>query len=107
MFCVRKGLEKFPKERPNKVSSSEPERIFSMESSVFSVGSHVQIVSYGPFRGLRGTIRTAHCLPPHEEPLCFYHIVLEGAYLQEPIWFSSEEIEPLSPRERLTSKRAG
>lgn len=78
-----------------------------MESSVFSVGSHVQIVSYGPFRGLRGTIRTAHCLPPHEEPLCFYHIVLEGAYLQEPIWFSHEEIEPLSSQARLTSRRAG
>jgi hypothetical protein len=77
-----------------------------MEQKVFSVGSRVQIVSYGPFRGLRGTIRIAHCLPPREDPWCFYHIVLEGAYLKEPIWFSSEEIELLSPPSISLPKRA-
>ena len=72
------------------------ERTFSMQNDVFSIGSHVQISSYGPFRGLRGTIRTIHCLPPLEEPLCFYHIALEGTPLKEAIWFREEEVQPLA-----------
>jgi hypothetical protein len=27
---------------------------------------------------------------PREDPWCFYQIILEGAYLKEPIWFSLE-----------------
>ena len=77
-----------------------------MEQDVFPVGSRVQVTSYGPFRGLKGTIRTAHCLPPREDPWCFYHIVLEGAYIREPIWFSSEEVEPLSPLQLLTPEES-
>ncbi len=72
-----------------------------MEQGVFSVGSRVQIVSSGPFRGLRGTIRTVHCLPPGEEPLCFYQIKLEGTYVKEAIWFRAEEVELLSSPESL------
>ena len=63
-----------------------------MDSAMIFVGSRVQILSYGPFRGLRGTVRTVHCLPPVEEPLYFYQIVLEGTYLKEAIWFSAEEV---------------
>ena len=98
-----KGMERrsFPKERPNKAGLSEPERMFSVESHVFSVGARVQIVSYSPFRGLRGTIQTAHCLPPREEPLYFYYITLDGIYLKEAIWFSSEEVELLSSQENF------
>jgi hypothetical protein len=103
--CAR-AWRSIPKERPNKAGSSEPERIVSMESNVFSVGSRVRVTSYGPFRGLKGTIRTAHCLPPVEEPWCFYQIVLEGAYLKEAIWFSSEEIELLSPSQSLASQES-
>jgi hypothetical protein len=77
-----------------------------MESNVFSVGSRVRVTSYGPFRGLKGTIRTTHCLPPREDPWCFYQVVLEGAYIREPIWFSSEEVEPLSPSQRLTPEES-
>lgn len=72
-----------------------------MEQKVFSIGSRVRVTSYGPFRGLKGTIRTAHCLPPREDPWCFYQLVLEGTQLKEPIWFSYEEVEPLSPSQRL------
>ncbi len=72
-----------------------------MENSIFTEGNCVRVTSYGPFRGLKGTIRRAHCLPPCEDPWCFYQIVLEGAYLKQPIWFSSEELEPLSPSQRL------
>ena len=64
-----------------------------MKSDVFSVGSRVCVMSYGPFRGLRGTIRTVHCLPPREEPLCFYQIALEGTSLGKPIWFECDEVE--------------
>jgi hypothetical protein len=75
-----------------------------MEQEVFSVGSRVRVTSYGPFRGLKGTIRTVHCLPPREDPWCFYQIVLEGAYIQEPIWFSLEEVELVSPSQQSTAQ---
>jgi hypothetical protein len=39
-----------------------------MEQEVFSVGSRVRVMRYGPFRGLKGTIRTVHCLPPVRIP---------------------------------------
>ena len=82
-----------------------------MESDVFPVGSRVRIVSYGPFRGLRGTIRAAHCLPPREEPWCFYQIVLEGAHIRGPIWFEHDEVELLAspspvPQRGLTAQES-
>ena len=65
-----------------------------MGNSVFPVGSHVQVVSYGPFRGLRGTIRTVDIIADDsEEPYCFYHIVLDGSQMKQPIWFEYDEIE--------------
>jgi hypothetical protein len=66
------------------------------QDTTFEVGSHVQIMSYGPFRGLRGTIQTVDMIAPDregEEPFCFYKIALEGAHIQEPIWFESDEAE--------------
>jgi hypothetical protein len=63
---------------------------------VFEVGNHVQIMSYGPFRGLRGTIRTVDTIDPNreeEERFCFYHIELDGTHMQEPIWFECDEVE--------------
>jgi len=70
-----------------------------MTTQVFSVGSRVRVTSYSPFRGFRGTVRTVHCLLPLEEPFCFYQITLEGAYIQEPIWFEYEEVELVTPSE--------
>ena len=65
-----------------------------MEDNVFPVGSRVRVTSYGPFRGLRGTIRAVDPIVVDlEEPFCFYHIVLEGAYIQGPIWFAYDEVE--------------
>ncbi len=70
-----------------------------MTTQVFSVGSRVHVTSYSPFRGFRGTIRTVHRILPLEEPFCFYHITLEGASIQEPIWFECEEVELVAPYE--------
>jgi hypothetical protein len=65
-----------------------------MGSSVFPAGSHVQVVSYGPFRGLRGTIRTVDIIADDiEEPYCFYHIALDGSQIKQPIWFEYDEVE--------------
>jgi hypothetical protein len=62
--------------------------------NVFPVGSSVRVVSYGPFRGLRGTIRTIDTISADlEEPFCFYLVALEGAQIQEPIWFQYDEVE--------------
>lgn len=65
-----------------------------MGSSVFPVGSRVQVVSYGPFRGLRGTIRIVDTIvDDSEEPYCFYHIALDGSQIKHPIWFEYDEVE--------------
>ena len=64
----------------------------------FSEGSRIRVNSYGPFRGLRGTIRTVDTISADfDEPFCFYQIVLEGAYIQEPIWFEYDEVELVAP----------
>jgi hypothetical protein len=68
----------------------------TMMADVFPVGSRVRVTSYSPFRGLKGTIRTVHTIAPsreNEEPFCFYQVALEGAHVQEPIWFAYDEVE--------------
>ena len=69
-----------------------------MKSQVFPVAGRVRVTSYSPFRGLKGTIRTVNPIPHQEgdEQFCFYHIELEGAPGEEPIWFEQEEVELLS-----------
>ncbi len=65
-----------------------------MTHQLFPVGSRIRVNSYGPFRGLRGTIRTVDAISADfDEPFCFYQIVLEGAHIQEPIWFQYDEVE--------------
>ena len=52
------------------------------------------VTSYSPFRGLRGIVRSVHTIAADlDEPFCFYLIALEGAHLQEPIWFEYDEVE--------------
>jgi hypothetical protein len=67
--------------------------MLSMGNHIFPKGSRVRIVSYGPFRGLKGTIRTVHRIAAGEEPFCFYQIELEGAQVRQPIWFEYDEVE--------------
>jgi hypothetical protein len=67
----------------------------------FPVGSRIRVVSYGPFRGLKGTIRTVDAIPQLDEPCCFYYIELEGSSVKEPVWFEHEEVELLASQETL------
>jgi hypothetical protein len=72
-------------------------RLMQNGVSVLSEGSLVRITGYGPFRGLRGTIRTVDTISAElEEPFCFYLISLEGAQVREPIWFEYDEVEQVS-----------
>lgn len=65
---------------------------------IFQIGSRVLVTSYGPFRGLRGTIQTVDTIAADlDEPFCFYQIALEGAHIQEPIWFEWNEVELVAP----------
>jgi hypothetical protein len=65
-----------------------------MEQSVFPTGNRVRVTSYGPFRGLEGTIQRVDTLADDlEDPFCFYLIALQGATIQEPIWFEYDEVE--------------
>ncbi|HZR41117.1 MAG TPA: hypothetical protein VFB12_13420 [Ktedonobacteraceae bacterium] len=69
-----------------------------MEANKLTVGDRVYVVCYGPFRGLRGTIRKVHSIDKLEEnetDFLFYQVDLEGAYIREPVWFQNEEVLPL------------
>jgi hypothetical protein len=79
----------------------------AMGSSVFPAGSRVPVVSYGPFRGLRGTIRTVDIIADDsEEPYCFYHIALDGSQIKQAIWFEYDEVE-LVAAPSLASQETG
>ncbi len=65
-----------------------------MQTNVLPVGSLVDVISYSPFRGLKGTVQTVNTIADEaEEPFCFYLVALEGTQLQEPVWFEHDEVE--------------
>ena len=70
-----------------------------MKYPIFQAGNRVRIISYGPFRGLIGTIQIVDTIVELVDPFCFYLIDLEGALTKEPVWFENEEVEPISSYE--------
>jgi len=65
-----------------------------MQTNVLPVGSLVDVISYSPFRGLKGTVQTVNTIADEaEEPFCFYLVALEGTQIQEPVWFEHDEVE--------------
>jgi len=67
------------------------------EIHILQIGSRVRVTSYGPFRGLRGTIRTVDTIPTNlQEPFCFYLVALDGTYRKDPIWFEYCEVEQVT-----------
>jgi len=65
-----------------------------VQTNVLPVGSLVDVTSYGPFRGLKGTVQTVNTIADEAEELfCFYLVALEGIQVQEPIWFEHDEVE--------------
>jgi hypothetical protein len=65
-----------------------------MQTNILPVGSLVDVISYSPFRGLRGTVQLVNTIADEsEEPFCFYLVALEGAHIQKPIWFEYNEVE--------------
>ena len=66
--------------------------------NVLQVGSRIRVTSYGPFRGLKGTIRIVDTITADlEEPFCFYLVALDGTYMKEPVWFEYNEVEGVDP----------
>ena len=64
-----------------------------MQQYIYPPGTLVQVISYSPFRGLRGTITVVDSISDDaDEPFCFYLITLEGTHLKEPIWFEYDEV---------------
>ena len=56
----------------------------------------MSVTSYSPFRGLRGTVLKVDSIADDfDEPFCFYLVTLEGAQIDEPIWFEYHEIEAI------------
>lgn len=70
-----------------------------MQYQLFQTGQKVRVTTYGPFRGLIGTIQIVDTIHSQAEQFCFYLIDLEGAQTKEPVWFEYEEVESISPRE--------
>jgi hypothetical protein len=65
-----------------------------MQTNILPVGSLVDVISYSPFRGLRGTVQLVNTIADEsEEPFCFYLVALEGAHIQKSIWFEYNEVE--------------
>jgi hypothetical protein len=66
-----------------------------MDNQVLPAGSGVRVISDGPFRGRKGTIRTVDTIQSLEAgaAFCFYLVDLEGTRIEEPIWFECEEVE--------------
>jgi hypothetical protein len=65
-----------------------------MQTTVLPVGSLVDVTSYSPFRGLKGTVQMVDTIADEaEEPFCFYLVDLEGTHIQEPVWFEHSEVE--------------
>ena len=66
-----------------------------MNNHVLPAGSRVRVISSGPFRELKGTIRKVDTIPGLEagEAFCFYLVELEGTHIKEPIWFECDEVE--------------
>lgn len=67
----------------------------TMNNQALPLDSRVRVVSYGPFRGLKGTIRKVDTIPGLEasETFCFYLVEIEGTHIKEPIWFECDEVE--------------
>ena len=81
----------------NKTTDKETRRSMPHRVNAFSIGSRVRIISYSPWRGLRGTVCAVNTISTDpDEPFCFYLIALEGAQIQEPVWFEYDEVEFIS-----------
>jgi hypothetical protein len=64
-----------------------------MQTTVLPVGSLVDVTSYCPFRGLKGTVQTVSAIDDGADELfCFYLVDLEGTHIPEPIWFEHNEV---------------
>jgi hypothetical protein len=82
-----------------------------MSNDVISIGNQVRVTSYGPFRGLKGTIQAVdRIVDGLDDPFCFYLVALVGAAITEPVWFEYHEVEfiglpavALQPQTELTS----
>lgn len=65
-----------------------------MKNAILQTGNRVRVTSYGPFRGLQGSIQRVDVISDDlEDPFCFYLVALEGTALQTPIWFAWHEVE--------------
>ena len=65
-----------------------------MNHSVHEIGTQVCVTSYGPFRGLRGTVLAVdQIVDDLEDPFCFYLVALKGASVAGPVWFEYHEVE--------------
>ena len=69
-----------------------------MQPNVLPRETLVYISSYGPLRGLRGTIQGVDTFEDEfKGTYCFYLVALQGEASAEPMWFESEEVGVVTP----------
>lgn len=59
---------------------------------LLEIGNLVYVTSYGPYRGLKGIIRTVDVLAPKHASSCFYLIALQEGHMKEPVWFIHDDV---------------
>ena len=65
-----------------------------MKHSVVPVGSRVRVISYGPFRGLKGTIRRSFRSATIKKiPFVSIRSLWKGVFFPTSIWFACHELE--------------
>ena len=65
-----------------------------MENRAGLVGNQVRVTSYGPFKGLKGTIQMVDTIIDDLEAVFgFYLVKLVGVPTREPIWLAYDEVE--------------
>jgi hypothetical protein len=68
------------------------------QAHALPIYASVCITNYGPFRGLRGTIRAIEALTEDRDSFfCYYLVELEEGPIHLPVWFSSDEVEAIGP----------
>jgi hypothetical protein len=63
-----------------------------MQTDRCAKGKRVRVTSYGPFRGLKGTIQCVSVLDHVETEPCYFYLIALDA-LQRPLCFAHSDVE--------------
>lgn len=74
------------------LTSEQPQLGIEPLEDVLEIGSLVYVTSYGPYWGLKGTIRNVDVISHVDAPLYFYLINFQEGQMKEPVWFIHDDV---------------